>query len=136
MRSILIVDDDEFILFGLCRAIAGHPETKNDRLLTARHGEQAMQLLRSSRIDLMVTDLRMPIMNGYALVEQVNRQYPGMPVFVMTGDYLDDVTPKFKTAKVSRFVSKPFSFRQLADDIAAELAIVRPAAVVRPAASC
>ena len=90
---------------------------------------------RGTCVDLVVTDLKMPVMNGYAVVDFVNKQFPAIPVFVMTGDYLPDVTPRFKSAKIAKFVSKPFSFRQLADDIFSELEHVQsnaPAAAQQP----
>lgn len=120
MKSILIIDDDEFILFGLSRAIWGYGN--DSEVLTAQHGKQAVEILGRRTVDLVVTDLKMPVMNGYEVVDFVNSNFPRTPVFVMTGDYLPDIMPKFRTAKVSRFVSKPFSFRQVAADILAELA--------------
>ena len=47
-------------------------------------------------MDLIVTDLKMPVMNGYELVEYVNRNFPHLPVYVMTGDYLPDVKPRLQ----------------------------------------
>jgi YesN/AraC family two-component response regulator len=128
MKRILIIDDDEFILFGLSKAIAMH--SKEPQILTARHGKQALEILQSHQVDLVVTDLKMPIMNGYQVVDYVNKFHPCLPVFVMTGDYLPDVKPRFRDAVVSQFVSKPFSFRQAAVDIMRTLAMIeQPAAV-------
>lgn len=115
MKSILIVDDDEFILFGLSKALAA--SARGSEVITAKHGKQAVEIMDSRPIDLIVTDLEMPIMNGYEVVDYANKNFPGLPVYVMTGDYLSDVTPKFRSASVSRFISKPFSFRQVAEDI-------------------
>lgn len=115
MKRILLIDDDEFILYGLSRAISGHGS--ECEVLTAVHGKQAQNILEQRSVDLVVTDLKMPVMNGYEVVEYVNRHFPDVPVFVMTGDYLPDVMPKLRMAKVAQFVSKPFSFRQLAEDI-------------------
>jgi CheY-like chemotaxis protein len=130
MRKVLIVDDNDLILFALRLAIAGHPETTDDQVLTAQQGEQALQVLRSNCVDLVVTDLRMPIMNGFDLVEQLNKEYPFTPLFVMTGDPLDEVVPKLKSARIARFVTKPFNVMQLADDIAGGLRAARCSSVV------
>ncbi len=128
MKSILIIDDDEFILLGLSRALSVYG---NDaEVITAQHGKQAVEILESHPVDLIVTDLKMPVMNGYELVDYANTHFPGIPVYVMTGDYLPDIRPKFRGASVARFVSKPFSFRQLAEDILSELSpAVQPASV-------
>lgn len=128
MKSILIIDDDEFILLGLSKAIAMN--SKDSEILTAHHGKQALEILKSHPVDLIVTDLKMPVMNGYQVVDHVNKFFPGLPVYVMTGDYLPDVMPKLRSAAVFRFVSKPFSFRQVASDIMRTLAVIeQPAAV-------
>ncbi len=119
MKSVLLVDDDEFILYGLTRAIVGHG--KDVEVLTASQGKEALEILGRRAVDLVVTDLKMPVMNGYEVVEHLNRNLPAVPVFVMTGDYLPDVMPKFRTAEVSQFISKPFSFRQIAAEILAKL---------------
>ncbi len=119
MKNILIIDDDEFILFGLSKAISIY--VKDSAVLTARHGMQAVEILGARPVDLIVTDLKMPVMSGYELVAYANKNYPEVPVYVMTADYLPDVRQRFRNAAVSGFVSKPFSFRQLAADISSKL---------------
>lgn len=128
MKSILIIDDDEFILLGLARALSIHGN--DPEVMTAQHGKQAVEILGSHPVDLIVTDIKMPVMNGYELVDYANKHFPCVPVYVMTGDYLPDIQPKFRSASVSRFVSKPFSFRQLAEDILSKLSMAeQPASV-------
>jgi CheY-like chemotaxis protein len=116
LKTILLIDDDEFILFGLTRAINGCGVPTE--VLTAHHGKEAVAILAARNVDVMVTDLKMPVMNGYELVEYANKNFPLLPVYVMTGDYLPDVKPRLRAASVSQLVSKPFSFKQLAADIA------------------
>ena len=122
MKTILLIDDDEFILFGLSKAIGSCDRAAE--VVTARHGKEALDILSFRSVDLIVTDLKMPVMNGYELVEYVNRHFPLLPVYVMTGDYLPDVKPRFRAAAVSQFVSKPFSFKQLAVEI---MSMIEPA---------
>jgi CheY-like chemotaxis protein len=119
LKTILLIDDDEFILFGLAKAIGVCDRAAE--VVTAHHGKEALDILCSRAVDLVVTDLKMPVMNGYELVEYVNRHFPLMPVYVMTGDYLPDVKPRFRAAHVSQFISKPFSFKQLAVEIATKI---------------
>ncbi len=123
MKSILIVDDDEFILLGLSKAIL--MAVKEAEVLTARHGRDAVEILAARPVDAIVTDLRMPVMNGYEVVDYANRNFPCIPVYVMTGEYLSDITPRFRSAAVAAFISKPFSFRQLAAEISARLEAVQ-----------
>jgi CheY-like chemotaxis protein len=118
LKTILLIDDDEFILFGLARAIGGC--SRAVEVVTARHGKEALAILASRAVDVIVTDLKMPVMNGYEVVEFVNRNFPRLPVTVMTGDYLPDVKTRLRGALVARFVGKPFSFKQLAEEILGE----------------
>jgi YesN/AraC family two-component response regulator len=119
MKNILIIDDDEFILLGLSKAISMCERTSG--VLTAQHGKQAVDILGRHPVDLVVTDVTMPIMNGYEVVDYINRNYPCVPVYVMTGDYLPDIKTKFASGSVTDFISKPFSFRELAADILIKL---------------
>lgn len=128
MKSILIADDDEFILFGLSKAIS--MLTKDTEVLTANDGKQAVEILSSHEVDLIVTDLKMPVINGFEVVDYANAHFPGIPVYVMTGDYLPDVKPKLKNAVVAKFISKPFSFKQLADEISLKLSLAGQSAAV------
>ncbi len=122
MKSILLIDNDELTLFGLSKAISH--VAKEAEVLTARHGVQAVEILSSHPVDLIVTDLKVPVMNGYELVDYANRNFPCIPVYVMTRDYLPDVKTRLRTSAVTGFVSKPFSFRQVAADISNRLEAV------------
>lgn len=122
MKSILLIDNDELTLFGLAKAISN--VAKEAEVLTARHGVQAVEILTSHPVDLIVTDLKVPVMNGYELVDYANRNFPCIPVYVMTRDYLPDVKTRFRSSAVTEFVSKPFSFRQVAAGISNRLEAV------------
>jgi len=119
MSNILIIDDDEYILFGLTKVMEAF--VKNSKISIARHGRQAVDILKTRSVDLIVTDLKMPIMNGYEVVAYANKNHPSIPVYVMTADYLPDVKERLRSAAISRFISKPFSFRELAAEISCKL---------------
>lgn len=115
MKNILIIDDDEFILFGLSKAFS--MQAKDCMVLTAQHGKQALEILGNRFVDVILTDLKMPVMNGYEVVHYVNENHPSIPIYVMTGDYLPDVTSRLSGASICRLVSKPFGFREVAAEI-------------------
>lgn len=52
--------------------------------LNAINGQEAMEVLRRERVDAIVTDLQMPVMDGFQLIAEVSTRYPGLPVFVLT----------------------------------------------------
>jgi len=71
-KSILFVDDEKQILRALKRLfIRSDYET-----YYAESGEMALQILEDHAIDLLITDIRMPIMDGYELLRKVKEKYP------------------------------------------------------------
>jgi CheY-like chemotaxis protein len=52
--------------------------------LRAKNGREALEVLRQERVDAVVTDLQMPVMDGFQLIAELSTRYPGLPVFVLT----------------------------------------------------
>ena len=52
--------------------------------LNAKNGREALDLLRLKRVEAVVTDLQMPVMDGFQLIAELSTRYPGLPVFVLT----------------------------------------------------
>lgn len=89
MLKLLIVDDDEWILEGMKRNIPW-AESGIDVVGTASNGKEGWELVQSLRPDLILTDIRMPFMDGLQLAELVAGEYPGTKVIFLTG--YDDFT--------------------------------------------
>ena len=70
MKTILIAEDEKFIRKGLVTMVrrSGVPV---ETILEARDGEEALELLRQNQVDLLITDIRMPKMDGIKLVSQL-----------------------------------------------------------------
>jgi len=81
-RIILLVDDDENFLTVLANEIMDY--RSNPYVLTAESGEKALKILGTERVDIVVTDLKMPVMNGLVLLSHIKRSYPHIPVIVMS----------------------------------------------------
>ena len=81
--SVLFVDDEERLLEGLVRML--RPYRNEWDVLTANSGEQALQVLASRPVDVLVSDMRMPGMNGAELLEQVSERHPGIVRFILSG---------------------------------------------------
>jgi two-component system cell cycle sensor histidine kinase/response regulator CckA len=101
MAVVLIAEDEPAIrkLAGLALTSVGY------QVLTAANGVEAVALFRSTpdRIDLVITDLRMPVMDGYQLVRLVRQTRPKAKVICMSG-YAADGVPADVT-----FLAKPFT---------------------------
>jgi two-component system NtrC family sensor kinase len=119
-RSILVVDDEPEIrdmLAEILRA-ADHDVT------TAESGREALQRIAARRYDIIVTDIRMPDVDGRALFQQIRERWPRLAsrVVFVTGDTLTPALREFVTHSGRPVIEKPF----LPDDvrrIVAELAV-------------
>jgi two-component system, response regulator, stage 0 sporulation protein F len=79
-KKILIVDDEENARFGLSKLLAQEGyETES-----VANGYEALDVLRSRKIDLVISDLRMPEMNGLSFLREINRYYPSIHVIMVT----------------------------------------------------
>lgn len=85
------------------------------QVIEANDGSEAIEKLKSSPIDLLVTDLNMPRTNGIELIRHV-RQQPGnrfMPIIMLTSESQEDLKKEGKGAGASGWVTKPFRPEQL-----------------------
>jgi len=119
MKNILVLDDNKDILNAL--SVSLHSCVKDCTVMTALNGEKGEAILNSMPIDLIVTELDMPVANGYRFIEQVRKKYPSIPVCVMSGDCSTRVLEQLKAMGVLRWIQKPFPFEKLAQMITEEL---------------
>jgi CheY-like chemotaxis protein len=81
-KTLLVVEDDRATL-SLYRA--GLKGLQGFKIIMAENGGQALEMLRQEPVDVLVTDLNMPVMDGFNLIAKVSRFYPQVPIIVMTG---------------------------------------------------
>jgi len=112
---ILVVDDEEAILDLCARAL------KNYRFLQARDGRDALELIEKQRVDLVLTDVMMPVMNGLELLEKIKENDPDQLVIIMTGFGEKDVILRALKAKADDFIHKPLNLAQLKATVAKAL---------------
>jgi HD-like signal output (HDOD) protein/ActR/RegA family two-component response regulator len=112
--KVLFVDDDPSVLGGLRRMLRAH----RDRFETfgASSGPEALALMEDERFDVIVTDMRMPGMDGAELLEIVRRRSPDVVRIVLSGQ-LDDATAVRIAVLAHQFLSKPCEFEALIDAI-------------------
>ena len=106
MSRILLVDDDHLLRGFLATVLteAGHS------VLPAVDGRQAMDLLHVSAVDLIVTDIVMPELEGVELILTLSRERPSLPIIAMSGDPRHSKLFLEMAAKLGarRVLSKPF----------------------------
>jgi CheY-like chemotaxis protein len=85
LKTILVVDDDRGVLQVASRALLA---LKDFAVVTAENGALATRVLQDQPVDLLVTDLQMPVMGGYQLLTYVSQRHPELPAIVITS-FLD-----------------------------------------------
>jgi DNA-binding NtrC family response regulator len=80
---VVLVADDERMIRELCREALEHNHL---RVLTAANGDEALALADRWIVDVLVTDIVMPGLDGFGLLRALRHRYPGMSAIVMTGD--------------------------------------------------
>jgi len=81
MKTVLLVEDDAATLRLYQAGLKG---LHGWRLLGAEHGRRALDLMRQEPVDVLVTDLQMPVLDGFALIGEVYARYPSVPIIVLT----------------------------------------------------
>ena len=112
--TILVVEDEDPVRLFACRALSN----KGYKVLDAPSGEQGLEILENGEeeIDLLITDVIMPSMDGPTLVKEARKSYPKLPVIFVSG-YAEDVFRRNLEAEEFRFLPKPFSLNQLAEEV-------------------
>jgi len=109
MRSILIVDDEE----GIRDILAAFLKESGYRVHAVDNGREALDFLENFRdIDLIVSDIRMPVMGGNALAKHVRSMSPDLAIIGITGSNWD-----FDPGLFDMILEKPFRLKVLADAI-------------------
>jgi two-component system NtrC family sensor kinase len=105
-RSVLIVDDEAEIRETLSEILA----FARHRVDTASSGQEALQRLASADYDVILTDIRMPDLDGRALYEEIERRWPGLSdrVVFVTGDTLASSLREFVSQSSRPVIEKPF----------------------------
>lgn len=122
IREVLIVDDEEPLLLTIADGLSVYKKFFN--LHTATNGADAVKILKSSPvIDLVVTDLSMPKMDGFELLAYMNRNYPKIPVILMTAFGTPKIEEIVSSMGVFRYLEKPLDINSVADNILDALSI-------------
>lgn len=119
MKNILIIDDNKDILLALSAGLSFH--LKSCGIVTALDGAQGVNIVESAPIDLIVTDLAMPVMNGYLFIEYAKKHHPSIPVCVMTGGCSPQIKERLRSLGVGRWIAKPFQMDEFLQMISDEL---------------
>ena len=120
MSRVLIADDEESMRGLVARALAldGHDT------VTAQDGAEALEILNSEagQFDLLLTDIKMPVMDGIALALAAARDFPSTTILLMTGYADQRERASGLSALIHDVITKPFSLGDIRAAVNAALA--------------
>ncbi len=119
VKNVLIVDDDREMLLALKDGLSKYKETFS--VLIAEDGTVAVKILKEKAVSLVVTDLKMPQMDGFALLTHIMENYPDIPAIIITGYSTPDMERLAREGGAVGYIAKPFMLEDLARDIMATL---------------
>ena len=105
MYTYLIVDDEMVERKGIHMLLDRMEQ--ECRVLEAADGESALEILQQEKVDILLTDINMPFIDGIGLLEQVSQLYPGMPTVIFSGYNDFTYAKKAITYGVSAYILKP-----------------------------
>ena len=116
MRRVLIVDDS----VSMRQMVSFTLRQGGFEVVEAGHGEEALDRLNSNAVDLVITDLNMPVMDGITLIQNLRTQ-PGMkskPILMLTTESQAAKKEQGKAAGATGWIVKPFDPDKLLSTIA------------------
>ncbi len=119
MKNILIVDDDTVTLGLLSRVFKPHGD--DICVITAEDGTDAVKEMSTKKIDLVLTDIQMPVMDGFELLEYMGKNHPEIPIFIMTAFGTPEIETKTKSLGITKYFEKPLNMDELTEAIFEEL---------------
>ena len=108
----LVEDEDPVRLFG-ARAL----RSKGYKVIEARNGEAALELMDSEKFDLLITDMVMPRVGGAEVIREARRKHGNIPVICISGYTEESILREVEAIENVTFLPKPFSLQQLAGKV-------------------
>jgi len=124
METILIVDDEKNYLVVLSAFLS----EEGYETMTAEEGQEALEILETADIDLVLTDMKMPSMDGIELLRRIKKKSPDLPLVVMTAYGTVEKAVEAMQQGAFNFIQKPFlneTLKQIVDNAVATYRVVK-----------
>ena len=107
--TIVVCDDEELIRWSL----QAHLESEDYTVVVAENGEQALKAVADSGADLLLTDLKMPVMDGLTAIRELRKTGSTIPVLVLTAHGAVETAVEATRLGASGYLQKPFDVREV-----------------------
>ncbi len=113
--DVLVVEDD----LDLCEALCDTLEVEGYKVLTATNGTEALSLLIKNRFKLVVSDIQMPVIDGFQLLNNMQQKHPEIPVLLMTAYGTIPKAVEAMQSGAADYLIKPFEASTLVSKVSA-----------------
>lgn len=119
-KTLLFVDDEKQILKAIRRIFLETDYT----VYTAESGEEALKILDAAKVDLIVADIRMPVMDGYELLKKIKKKYPSTTRLILSG-YAEEklIVRALQNSIAKYYLFKPWDNKSLVETIEKALGV-------------
>jgi CheY-like chemotaxis protein len=107
--AILVVDDNP----PMVKTLADILDVKGYKVHAAYSGAEALKVLQNQRVNILLTDVRMPDMDGVALYRETRKKHPNMITFLMTAYAADDIIQQGLAEGIKTVLTKPLDINLL-----------------------
>jgi two-component system NtrC family response regulator len=115
MKRVIIVDDEIQFAANVAKVL----QTTNDQLsvIAVQSSEDALKELENSPVDIVVTDIKLPVMSGLKLAEVIRNRWPEIAIIMMTAYGTEEIIKAAFTTGALFYIEKPFKIENLANMI-------------------
>jgi DNA-binding response OmpR family regulator len=111
LKKVLIVDDEETLTWSMAKSLS--KDKDKYEVMIANNGKEALNLLKMNKIDLVISDIRMPDINGLDLLVRIKKEHPETKVIIMTAYGSSDVQKEANRRGSLFYVEKPFEISDI-----------------------
>jgi DNA-binding NtrC family response regulator len=107
--KILVIDDEEIVRLSCTKAL----QSEGYDVKTAVSGKEGVALIENETFDLVVIDLKMPVMDGLEVIKTIKQRYPGLKVIIISGYNIIEHTVESIACDTNHYLGKPFTPAEL-----------------------
>lgn len=111
LKKVLIVDDEETLTWSMAKSLS--KDKDKYEVMIANNGREALNLLKKDKIDLVISDIRMPDINGLDLLVRIKMEHPQTKVIIMTAYGSSDVQKEANRRGSLFYIEKPFEINDI-----------------------
>lgn len=109
--NILVVDDSQSFREIITEYL--NEQAEIEQVIAVKSGDEAISILKSFTPDIILMDIVMPGLNGFEASEIIRRDYPSIPIIVLSGNEVTDADEMVKKLKLSGYINKLNIMREL-----------------------